>query len=45
MVGGDCGYAFQTGVDYIIYAYKNSEGHPGELRRGAAGSVRRSVDL
>jgi len=26
MDGGDCGYAFQSGVDYIIYAYKNSEG-------------------
>jgi hypothetical protein len=26
MGGGDCGYAFQSGVDYIIYAYKNSEG-------------------
>ena len=26
MGGGDCGYAFQAGVDYIIYAYKNSEG-------------------
>ena len=24
--GGDCGYSFQSGVDYIIYAYKNSEG-------------------
>jgi hypothetical protein len=27
MGGGDCGYAFQSGVDYIVYAYKNSEGH------------------
>lgn len=26
MGGGDCGYSFQTGVDYVIYAYKNSEG-------------------
>jgi len=26
MGGGDCGYAFQSGVDYIVYAYKNSEG-------------------
>jgi hypothetical protein len=26
MGGGDCGYAFQAGVDYIIYAYKNPEG-------------------
>ena len=24
--GGDCGYAFELGVDYVIYAYKNSEG-------------------
>ena len=24
--GGDCGYSFQTRVDYIIYAHKNSEG-------------------
>jgi len=26
MGGGDCGYSFHSGVDYIIYAYKNSEG-------------------
>jgi hypothetical protein len=26
MGGGDCGYAFQPGADYIIYAYKNSAG-------------------
>ena len=26
MGGGDCGYSFKTGVDYIVYAYKNSEG-------------------
>jgi len=26
MGGGDCGYSFAAGVDYIIYAYKNSEG-------------------
>jgi hypothetical protein len=26
MGGGDCGYAFQSGMDYIVYAYKNSEG-------------------
>ncbi len=25
--GGDCGYLFHPGVDYVIYAYKNSEGH------------------
>jgi hypothetical protein len=24
--GGDCGYSFQSGTDYVIYAYKNSEG-------------------
>lgn len=24
---GDCGYSFQTGVDYIVYAQKDSEGH------------------
>ena len=24
--GGDCGYEFQTGADYFVYAYKNSEG-------------------
>ncbi len=23
---GDCGYSFQSSVDYVIYAYKNSEG-------------------
>jgi hypothetical protein len=27
MGGGDCGYSFHPGVDYVIYAYKNSEGH------------------
>ena len=26
MGAGDCGYSFQAGVDYVIYAYKNSEG-------------------
>jgi hypothetical protein len=25
--GGDCGYPFQTGADYVVYAYKDSEGH------------------
>ena len=24
--GGDCGYEFQIGVDYVVYAYKNAEG-------------------
>ncbi len=24
--GGDCGYSFQSSTDYVIYAYKNSEG-------------------
>jgi hypothetical protein len=24
--GDDCGYAFQIGVDYVVYAYKNAEG-------------------
>lgn len=24
--GGDCGYSFQTGAEYVIYAYKNSDG-------------------
>ena len=24
--GGDCGYEFQTSVDYVVYAYKNREG-------------------
>lgn len=24
--GGDCGYPFQAGVEYVVYAYKNSEG-------------------
>ena len=24
--GGDCGYAFQVGVAYVVYAYKNAEG-------------------
>jgi hypothetical protein len=24
--GGDCGYDFQRGVDYIVYAFKNAEG-------------------
>jgi Carboxypeptidase regulatory-like domain len=26
MGGGDCGYSFQPAVDYIVYAYKNSDG-------------------
>src|SRR5882672_73494 len=26
MGGGDCGYRFQFGVGYVVYAYKNSEG-------------------
>jgi hypothetical protein len=26
MGGGDCGYSFKSAVDYVIYAYKNSEG-------------------
>ena len=25
--GGDCGYPFQTGADYVVYAYMNSDGH------------------
>ena len=24
--GGDCGYEFQIGVDYVVYAYNNAEG-------------------
>jgi len=24
--GGDCGYDFQIGADYVVYAYKNTEG-------------------
>jgi hypothetical protein len=24
--GGDCGYRFQVGIEYVIYAYKNSAG-------------------
>jgi hypothetical protein len=24
--GGDCGYDFQIGADYVVYAYKNAEG-------------------
>ncbi len=24
--GGDCGYPFQVGMDYIVYAYKNAQG-------------------
>lgn len=24
--GGDCGYPFQVGMDYVVYAYKNAEG-------------------
>jgi hypothetical protein len=24
--GGDCGYGFEVGVSYIVYAYKNSDG-------------------
>jgi hypothetical protein len=24
--GGDCGYQFQVGIEYVIYAYKNSAG-------------------
>jgi hypothetical protein len=26
MGGGDCGYPFQPGEDYVVYAYKNAEG-------------------
>jgi hypothetical protein len=25
--GGDCGYPFQVGMDYVVYAYKNAEGN------------------
>ncbi|HYR90903.1 MAG TPA: carboxypeptidase regulatory-like domain-containing protein [Terriglobia bacterium] len=24
--GGDCGYPFEAGVDYVVYAYRNPEG-------------------
>lgn len=24
--GGDCGFSFQVGVDYVVYAYRNSQG-------------------
>jgi hypothetical protein len=24
--GGDCGYPFQTGAEYVVYAYNNSDG-------------------
>jgi len=24
--GGDCGYPFQAGIDYFVYAFKNAEG-------------------
>ncbi len=24
--GGDCGYAFQTGAEYVVYAYRDSQG-------------------
>ena len=24
--GGDCGYPFQVGVDYVVYARRNAEG-------------------
>jgi hypothetical protein len=24
--GGDCGYEFQVGADYVVYGYKNAEG-------------------
>jgi hypothetical protein len=24
--GGDCGYPFQVGMDYVVYAFKNAEG-------------------
>ena len=24
--GGDCGYKFQTGFDYMVYAYRNAQG-------------------
>ena len=24
--GGDCGYPFQAGMDYVVYAFKNAEG-------------------
>ncbi|MEO8368863.1 MAG: carboxypeptidase-like regulatory domain-containing protein [Candidatus Solibacter sp.] len=26
MGGGDCGFGFQVGTDYVVYAYKNAEG-------------------
>src|SRR5215467_4757301 len=26
MGGGDCGYPFQAGADYVVYAYQNAEG-------------------
>src|SRR6266545_3665484 len=26
MGGGDCGYPFQTGSEYVVYAYRNGEG-------------------
>lgn len=26
MGGGDCGYSFQNGVEYVVYAYQNSDG-------------------
>ncbi len=28
MGGGDCGYSYRSGVAYVIYARKNSEGRP-----------------
>ena len=39
--GGDCGYAFRSGVDYVVYAYKNSEGR---LETGICSRTRPLMD-
>jgi len=39
--GGDCGYAFQLGTAYVVYAYKGSEGR---LETGICGRTRRLAD-
>jgi len=35
--GGDCGYPFQPGIDYFVYAFKNAEG---QLETGSCSRTR-----
>ena len=39
--GGDCGFAFQPGLDYVVYAYKNAEGR---LETGICSRTRALTD-